>query len=379
MRTISLLLARLAFSGSGDVVPHEELLNSQKMQQRRPDVQVAAADPLKLLAVTLLSLKRLAAGWQVTASGRKVVPKRGGSILMIPPNVHRPYTKEDDSYLWEHKDDPPKELAESLGRGVKSVTARLERLANPTSEGHTRLFGAWKPQDNLTKLPPLRPIGDCIQRIIHDPCLQASDYRIGYKDRFRKALKEIPFDKEFQNAQIKTGETMMIRAMPEHRIEYLKYKKRVVWHKVLRRDDVFGSRGGMRMKDVVASYDAWAEERRLLLQRGSARALRALGGNETHLEWLKKNLKRVNTGEMELEAFEQLVLTNDYFGHDGNAEGYGDEDPGPDQEIKPVPAVVQLIETLPDENAVLREELVQRLCERINFNMKYQASDYAAR
>ena len=57
---------------------------------------------------------------------------------------------------------------------------------------------------------------------------------------------------------------MLVLALPEHRIEALWYRKRLVWHKASRRDDIFGSRGlqpdgsGLKIQQVLTEYDEWA-------------------------------------------------------------------------------------------------------------------------
>ena len=60
-------------------------------------------------------------------------------------------------------------------------------------------------------------------------------------DRFEKAPREVPFDSP--NDSIRGGERSLVRALPEHRIVYLKFRTRLVWHKPLRRDRIFGSHG----------------------------------------------------------------------------------------------------------------------------------------
>ena len=68
------------------------------------------------------------------------------------------------------------QLARELGRGKKSVTARLERLRDPKTAGHRRLFGT---DDEASESEPaLRPVRDCIQRVLHDPALSTRDFSI---------------------------------------------------------------------------------------------------------------------------------------------------------------------------------------------------------
>ena len=81
---------------------------------------------------------------------------------------------------------------------------------------------------------------ECIQRILYGGDLDGADFTIGYRDRFRDEPCEAPFDAP--NKNVAGGERALVHALPEHRILYLKYKRRLVWHKEQRLDDVFGSR-----------------------------------------------------------------------------------------------------------------------------------------
>ena len=277
----------------------------------------------------------------------------------MPENVYTPYSRKDDQYLWSRKDDDLSAVAEELGRGLKSVTSRLERLRNPKTEGHKRLFGIDEDDDLdagvAAKRPGLRPVKDCIQRIIYDPLLQASDFSVGYKDRFQTAEKESAFDAP--NQSIEGPERLFLLALPEHRISYIKFRKRLVWHKEQKLDDVFGSRGGQRIQDIVASYDEWDSARTKRLRSARARAKRALGGDDDKLGSFKAGLARVHAGVDDVESLVALALSSEYFGCDGNGED--------EEEEEAVPAVIALVQTLPDENAELRDELVSRLAEAL--------------
>ena len=88
------------------------------------------------------------------------------------------------------------------------------------------------------KQPSLRPMRECIQRIMYGGDLSSRDFVIGYRDRFRAVPCEAPFDAP--NESISGGERSLVQALPEHRIEYLKYRKRLVWHKEQRLDNMFG-------------------------------------------------------------------------------------------------------------------------------------------
>ncbi len=111
----------------------------------------------------------------------------------------------------------------------------------------------------------LRPVKDVIERIFWDPSLSVDEFIFGYTDRF-EGLKEASCSAPNEN--VKGKERQLVKAIPEHRIEYIKYRERVVWHKAQRVDLVFGTGSiagddGNRMKidAVIASYDEWLVEK----------------------------------------------------------------------------------------------------------------------
>jgi uncharacterized protein (UPF0248 family) len=280
-----------------------------------------------------------------------------GTVLFacMPRHAHEPYTREDDAFLWSKKSDDLAEVAAALGRGEKSCAARLERLRNPKSAGYLRLFGPEDPEEGAS-FARLRPARECIQRILYDPALSPADFRIGYRDRFRSSPVETPFDAP--NDRVRGGARALVHALPEHRIEYIKYKRRLVWHKEQRRDDIFGSRGGLRVQEAVSSYASWEARRREQTRRARSRALSALGGGddaEVVLGKFKRLLSRVKSGGLDVEAFVDAALSPALFGEDGNGIG---------APAAPA-AVVELIATLPDEMMPLRETISCELVERI--------------
>jgi uncharacterized protein (UPF0248 family) len=87
----------------------------------------------------------------------------------------------------------------------------------------------------------LRPCRDVIERILWDPALDAKDFVFGYRDRFngvREAEVSTP------NENVKGQQRLLIKALPEHRIEYVKFRERIVWHKTSRVDLIFGTGSG---------------------------------------------------------------------------------------------------------------------------------------
>ena len=56
-----------------------------------------------------------------------------------------------------------------------------------------------------------------------------------------------------------------MQALPEHRIEYFKFRERVVWHKQDRVDLIFGTGSSgeapIKIETVVATYSLWQAQR----------------------------------------------------------------------------------------------------------------------
>ena len=185
----------------------------------------------------------LVASWSffTTAVRPRSSPCHIPARMQLPAHLHEPYTRAEDAYLWANQEEDLEVVAEELGRGPKSCRLRLERLRNPKSSGHKRLFGTDDDEEcDGKKLQSLRPMRECIQRIIYDPLLDGGDFTIGYHDRFKSEPCEAPFDAP--NKNVAGAERALVQALPEHRILYLKYRRRLVWHKEQRLDDVFGSR-----------------------------------------------------------------------------------------------------------------------------------------
>jgi len=92
----------------------------------------------------------------------------------------------------------------------------------------------------ITKKPPMRTATNVISRIQWDPELSESDFVIGYSDRFI-GIVEKQFS-EFNWEDIATV-GIDVLAIPKHRIQYFKYKDKIVWDRRVQLDNFFGSRG----------------------------------------------------------------------------------------------------------------------------------------
>ena len=193
-----------------------------------------------------LALRRLAtAESELARNGRRWVQPRAGRPAMgaPPPRVHQPYSRDEDAYLWRQRDDPAAAAA-ALGRGASSCELRLAKLRDPASAGHARLFGDDDDDDGgggggsgggggaPRARRRLRPVREVLERIAHDARLDAAAFRVGYADRFRHAPREVRLDAP--NTHVAGRARTLVGALPEHRLEYVKYRKRLVWHKAQR-------------------------------------------------------------------------------------------------------------------------------------------------
>ena len=90
------------------------------------------------------------------------------------------------------------------------------------------------------KKPSMRTAEDVKNRILWDPMLPEEFFIIGYLDRFL-GIKEESFS-TFSWEHLASVDYDVL-AIPQHRIQYFKYKSEKVWDKLQRLDVVFGSTG----------------------------------------------------------------------------------------------------------------------------------------
>ncbi|KAG5184301.1 hypothetical protein JKP88DRAFT_315216 [Tribonema minus] len=80
---------------------------------------------------------------------------------------------------------------------------------------------------------------------------------VGYLDRFH-GVQEANI--AAPNLTVKGKARLFVKAIPQARIVYIKYKTRVVWDRELRLDLVFGtsSNGKVKIEDAIQEYEAFA-------------------------------------------------------------------------------------------------------------------------
>ncbi|XP_008116682.1 leukocyte receptor cluster member 9 [Anolis carolinensis] len=101
----------------------------------------------------------------------------------------------------------------------------------------------------MSKKPPMKTAEDVISRLLWDHQVPTESFSIGYLDRFLGVVEQ-PFTAFSWEDLASAGPGVL--AIPKHRIHYFKYGTRVVWDKVSRTDDVFGSTGsGITILEVI--------------------------------------------------------------------------------------------------------------------------------
>ena len=104
------------------------------------------------------------------------------------------------------------------------------------------------------KKPPMKTAADVIKRLQWDPDVNKEDFIVGYMDRL-VGLQEREFT-AFTWEDLASVDQFAL-AIPQHRIQYFKYKTAKVWDKNMRQDDVFGSTGSrITILGAIAKYEA---------------------------------------------------------------------------------------------------------------------------
>ena len=100
----------------------------------------------------------------------------------------------------------------------------------------------------------MKTAADVIKRLEWDPDVDKEDFIVGYMDRL-VGLQERPFT-AFTWEDLASVDQFAL-AIPQHRIQYFKYKDVKVWDKNERLDNVFGSTGsGCTITKAIARYEA---------------------------------------------------------------------------------------------------------------------------
>uniref|UniRef100_A0A3P8WV07 C3H1-type domain-containing protein n=1 Tax=Cynoglossus semilaevis TaxID=244447 RepID=A0A3P8WV07_CYNSE len=94
----------------------------------------------------------------------------------------------------------------------------------------------------MNKKPRMRTADDVISRILWDPTVEASEFMVGYLDRFLGVVERPFCDFSWDTAPCDCDYSVEL-ALPRHRIQYFSYRRHRVWDRNTRTDRVFGSTG----------------------------------------------------------------------------------------------------------------------------------------
>lgn len=200
-------------------------------------------------------------------------------------NIYMEWSLDDDKILHQNRHLSSVRLASMLGRGMHGVEARMKKITNVDSAAYRRLFAGDNNDDSEDSASnKLTPVKEVLRRIQWDPSLDSSSFSIIHYDRVEDTLCETPFEAE--NESISGKERKFVFALPEHRIEAVKYLDRVVWDKETRLDVVFGSMNGRgeTIDKVIEHYDDWKREKEEKKQRNQLRQVEILKEMRTILE-----------------------------------------------------------------------------------------------
>jgi protein subunit release factor B/uncharacterized protein (UPF0248 family) len=200
-------------------------------------------------------------------------------------NIYMEWSLDDDKILHQNRHLSSVRLASMLGRGMHGVEARMKKITNVDSAAYRRLFAGDNNDDSEDSASnKLTPVKEVLRRIQWDPSLDSSSFSIIHYDRVEDTLCETPFEAE--NESISGKERKFVFALPEHRIEAVKYLDRVVWDKETRLDVVFGSMNGRgeTIDKVIEHYDDWKRQKEEKKQRNQLRQVEILKEMRTILE-----------------------------------------------------------------------------------------------
>ncbi|KAM9851760.1 leukocyte receptor cluster member 9 [Aulostomus maculatus] len=99
-----------------------------------------------------------------------------------------------------------------------------------------------KEREGVNKKPRMRTADDVISRILWDPSVDASQFVVGYMDRFLGVV-ERPFSDFNWDTNPCDCDYSTELALPRHRIQYFTHRGHRIWDRHSRTDRVFGSTG----------------------------------------------------------------------------------------------------------------------------------------
>ncbi|XP_073427125.1 protein tweety homolog 1 isoform X4 [Dendrobates tinctorius] len=152
-----------------------------------------------------------------------------------------------------------------LGRCRFGDKCKNHHIGVPSASNKSHVTKDNKGKDNKAstpkgKKPPMKTASDVISRIQWDAHLPKEHFIVGYLDRFLGTIEK-PFSAFCWEDLASLGVDVL--AIPKHRIQYFKYQDLVVWDKVSRIDNIFGSTGsGLTILDIIDQYESMMQTER---------------------------------------------------------------------------------------------------------------------
>ncbi|XP_002733274.1 leukocyte receptor cluster member 9-like [Saccoglossus kowalevskii] len=136
-----------------------------------------------------------------------------------------------------------------------TVCKKLKELDMNDSEKVTKKDKSIPNEEEIVaKKPPMKTASDVISRIQWDSSLSKKRFTVGYLDRFLGIIEK-PFTVFTWTSELASVDDHFELAIPQHRIQYFKYRDTIVWDKNCRLDNVFGSTGsGTTILEVIDKY-----------------------------------------------------------------------------------------------------------------------------
>ena len=142
-------------------------------------------------------------------------------------------------------------INENMKKPVPAAKQKQEKNSSPPHSQAEKENKQLEPE--TSKLVSMKTAGDVVKRIQWDELINKNEILVGYLDRFL-GIKETKFN-SFDWGDIVLADFGAL-AIPEHRINYFKYKNEVIWDKNTRLDNVFGSTGSnLTIYDVIKKLE----------------------------------------------------------------------------------------------------------------------------
>ncbi|XP_040899989.1 leukocyte receptor cluster member 9 isoform X2 [Toxotes jaculatrix] len=164
---------------------------------------------------------------------------------------------------------------------------------------------AKKPEYNegkeVNKKPRMRTADDVISRILWDPSVDASEFVVGYVDRFLGVL-ERPFCDFSWDTNPCDCDYSAELALPRHRIQYFTYRGHRVWDRHSRTDRVFGSTGQSLAPPFGREEEVKGEQPPAVSGQEESETEECTHTESTHLEEEKQNEMDIHTPDSRQSA-----------------------------------------------------------------------------